>query len=510
MHNFSKKRVKVTLLYPPEQTWPEMMCKPNGSLAYPMLGGALIENGTEVKIFDACVGNENDNLDDVFYTSSDLPTGMKRTGVKDERILEEVADSDIIGLTSIFTHQETMVLNTSRLIKKTFPDKLIVAGGVNARHRQKKFFDNGVDLICTSESEKTIVEIVRTIENGSRDFAHIPMVAYLENGTPMQSNAIGDIIWNLDDLPLPAWHLLPNDRYWKVRRPHGGHFEPDEELKYASMMTSLGCPFSCTYCHIAGERKGTMSGPIGKFRIKSDQRVLKELDILKSLGVKQIFIEDDSIFGKKRRAIELIKKIRNLDFEILDVNGVNVVHLLKSGEPDFEVIETLAEAGFRDIALPFESATPRIISKYASSKWNIQQSNIPALLKALKEHNLRIAGNYMIGYPDETREEIMHTIDFAKECMNNGLDAASFFLVMPLPGTPMFDSAMRDGNLSSDYDPDKMHWQKANMINTIVPPDELEKIRDKAWEEINDHRYTNYKKGMLVDKNSGEIHKIDK
>ena len=58
MHNFPKKRVKVTLLYPPEQTWPEMMCKPNGSLAYPMLAGALIENGTEVKIFDACVGNE--------------------------------------------------------------------------------------------------------------------------------------------------------------------------------------------------------------------------------------------------------------------------------------------------------------------------------------------------------------------------------------------------------------------------------------------------------------------
>tara|TARA_Y100000296_G_C5134462_1_gene237417 strand:- start:421 stop:1182 length:762 start_codon:yes stop_codon:yes gene_type:complete len=253
-----------------------------------------------------------------------------------------------------------------------------------------------------------------------------------------------------------------------------------------------------------------MSGPIGKFRIKSDQRVLNELDVLKSLGVKQIFIEDDSIFGKKRRAIELIKKIRNLDFEILDVNGINVIHLLKGGEPDIEVIETLASAGFRDIALPFESANPRIISKYASSKWNVQQSNIPSLLKALKDYNLRIAGNYMIGYPDETREEVMNTINFAKKCMDNGLDAASFFLVMPLPGTPMFDFAMKTGNLSRDYDPDKMHWQKANMINTAIPPNELEKIRDRAWEEINDHRYTDYKKGMLVDKNSGEIHKIDK
>ena len=503
------KTARVLLIYPPEQTWPEMMCKPNGSLAYPMIAGALIEQGIDVDIFDACVGNHKDDLDKTFYISTPLPTGMFRTGVSDSRILEEAAIYDIIGLTSIFTHQETMVLNTVRLISQNFPDKLIVAGGVNARHRQSKFFDSGVDLICTSEAERTIVDIVRTVEKGEKDFSHIPMLSYLKNGKITLSTAKSDIIWNLDELPLPAWNLLPNERYWKIRRPHGGHFEPDEDLAYASMMTSLGCPFSCTYCHIAGELKGTMSGPIGKFRIKSDQRVLQELDILKSLGVKQIFIEDDSIFGKKRRAIELIKKIRNLDFEILDVNGVNVVHLLKSGEPDFEVIETLAAAGFRDIALPFESANPRIISKYASRKWNIQQSNIPALLKALKEHNLRIAGNYMIGYPDETREEIMNTIDFAKECMDNGLDAASFFLVMPLPGTPMFDSAMRDGNLSSDYDPDKMHWQKANMINTIVPPHELEKIRDKAWEEINDHLYTDYKKGMLVDKNSGEIHKIE-
>ena len=138
------------------------------------------------------------------------------------------------------------------------------------------------------------------------------------------------------------------------------------------------------------------------------------------------------------------------------------------------------------------------------------ETNIPALLKACKSHDLRISGNFMIGYPDESRKEIQKTIDLAKKCIDEGLDSASFFLVMPLPGTPLFDSAMRDGYLPKQYDPDKMHWQKANMINTIVPPKELEEIRDRAWETINKSNFTKYKKSMRVitDPHTGEIHEL--
>lgn len=506
----TKKNIKVLLLYPPEQSWPEMMCKPNGSLAYPMLAGALLEAGIEVEIYDACVGNEKDDLDEVFYKSTQLPSGMLRTGVSPDRILDKVSNFDLIGITSIFSHQETMVLETCKLIKNRFPDKLMITGGVNARHRKDIFFKAGFDIICTSEAEKTIVEIARCIENKSYNFENIPFISYLRNGKIINSKKHGEIFWNLDDLPMPAWEMLPNDRYWKIRRPHGGHFEESEDLRYASMMTSLGCPFSCSFCHIAGETKSSESGPIGKFRIKSDERVLAELDRLKDMGVKQIFIEDDSIFGKKNRAVRLLNKVTDYGFDILDVNGVNIVHLLKSGEPDHELLETLKSAGFIDIGLPFESGNPRIISKYASNKWNIERTNIPALLKACKDHDLRISGNFMIGYPDETRAEIQNTIDLAEKCIDQGLDSASFFLVMPLPGTPLFDTAMKQGYLEKDYNPDKMHWQKANMINTIVSPKELEEIRDHAWETINKSNFTKYKKSMRVisDPHTGEIHEI--
>ena len=105
------KNIKVLLLYPPEQTWPNMMCKPNGSLAYPNLGGSLLESGIYTEVYDACVGNDEDDLEEVFFKSQKiLPSGMLRTGVSDERIIEVVSRFDVIGITSIFSHQETMVL----------------------------------------------------------------------------------------------------------------------------------------------------------------------------------------------------------------------------------------------------------------------------------------------------------------------------------------------------------------------------------------------------------------
>ena len=498
--------MRVVLLYPPEQNWSDTMCKPNGSLAYPMLGGALMKAGIDVKVFDACVGNERDDLNEVFYNSSPLPSGMLRTGVSNERILEEVADCDVVGMTSIFSHQETMVLETAKLIKRHYPEKLLISGGVNARNRLNRFFSAGFDIVCLSEAENTIVDICKLFEKGVSDFSSVQKISFLKDGKRITNNLGGDIVWNLDELPIPAWHLLPNERYWKIGRPHGGHFEDHEELKYASMVTSLGCPFSCTYCHIAGELEGSLSGPIGKFRIKSDERVMQELSVLRDLGVKQIFIEDDSLLGKKKRAIRLINKMIGSGFEILDVNGVNIIHLLKKGEPDIEVIELLVEAGFRDIALPFESANPRIIKKYCSNKWNIERSNVTSLIKECKKRGLRVAGNFMIGYPDESLEEVMNTVNYANDRMDDGLDACSFFLVLPLPGTPIFEQAIRNGNLPGDFNPDRLHWQKANMVNTLVPPQTLEKIRDDAWMNLNHKSLVKYKKGMKVDLNTGEVH----
>ena len=133
------KEIKILLLYPPEQSWPGTMVKPNGSLAYPYLGGALRDINIETYVYDACVGNNDDNLDDFFNKSIELPSGMIRTGVTDERILEVASKYDAVGITSIFSQQETQVLHCAKIIKKKFPNKLLFSGGVNAKSRSSIF-----------------------------------------------------------------------------------------------------------------------------------------------------------------------------------------------------------------------------------------------------------------------------------------------------------------------------------------------------------------------------------
>ena len=475
----------VLLLYPPMQTDPGVLPKPNGSLAYPCLAAALLKHGVETRIFDACVGSEKDNLNEIFYRSTTLANGLVRTGVSDARIIEEARDADIIGITSIFSAQESITLSTIRLLKTTYPHKLILAGGVNARCRKNKFLDAGTDIVCLSEAEATICAITDARAGRKKNWSDIFGIAFRKNNkTIVNPTRPQDIVHNLDTLPVPAWHLLPNQRYWTIARPHG-RLPKGKQARYASMMTSLGCVFNCAFCHIAGETANDLSGEIRRYRIKSDDRVLQELETLKNLGVEQIYLEDDTFFGKKQRARRLLRKIQQQNLDILDVNGVNVAHLLDKGEPDLELLDELKNANFKELTLPFESGSQRVLKTYASNKWRIKGSNINALIKECISRKIAVTGNYMMGFPDETREEINATIQMAKQHMDAGLEVANFHIVLPLPGTPLFDFAVREGYLPQDFDMDRMSWRKANLIKTAVPPNELEALRNQAWQDCN-------------------------
>ena len=497
----------VILLYPPAQNLPgegrdrpPTLCKPNGSLAYPQLAASLIKHGIETRIFDACVGNEKDNLTEIFTRPTKLETGLWRTGVSDERILDEVALASLVGLTSLFTDQETMVLRAARVIKQAFPDKLIVAGGTNARARRKVFLRNNIDIVCLSEADYTICDIADALRKDTT-FSHIRGIAWQGGENPAQSQ---DVIWDLNKLPMPMWKMLPLERYWRVARSHGGFERPaGEEHRYGAMTTSLGCTFKCSYCHIAGEINGSVSGPIGRYRVKSDERVLAELDELKRLGVTHVYLEDDMLFGYKNRALRILRNIRKSGVEISDVNGLNVIHMFhrigngRNYEPDEQIVEALREANFRDIVLAFESATPRIIQKYATNKWDPERMDIVKLIKLFKYRGLKVGGNYMLGYPDETLEEINATVELAREHREAGIDWCNFYAVLPLPGTPLFDLSLRNGWISPDFNPDRMSWTRSSIINSAVPSQKIEEIRQKAWLDTNSHSFKEHRKSMI-------------
>lgn len=501
LNAFQFRNPKFLLMYSALQFGPEEMAKPDGSLSLPYLAGAIRDAGYDVKILDVSVGDKDDPIEESFFNTKMLPSGLIRCGMKPEQIARQIADFDVIGVSSIFTTQTTMVLDLIRLAKQTHPGKLVIAGGVNARNLRDRFFNAGADIIVLSEAERIIVQIAEALRGKIR-LTDVPGIAFRGEDGKEIVNKAGHPIENLDELPLPAWDLLPLKKYWDLSRPHGGQFPEGARIQYASLQTSRGCPFQCLYCHISKEVDGEVAGPVGNFRMKSIDRVLKELQTLKDLGAQYIFFEDDSLFAKKKRAYTLFESVAEMGLHLSDVNGINIVHLLKNFnghlDIDTEFLEILSTAGFHMLHLPFESANQRLVDKYSSGKWNMNHMDTNKLIKECHRADIMTAGNYMIGYPDETLAEIHKTILMAKMHVEQGMNHAALFAVCPFPGTKIFDMVIQNGQLDPDFDTDQMKWTKSVLKGLAVPAETLEHLRQLAWLTVNSTEFVSYKIGMRV------------
>ena len=292
---------KVLCVYPPTQLMDTEMARVDGSLGLLYLAGALERVGVHVDVLDATVGTLDHTLEDTFYKRVKQENGLSRIGLSREGIAEVIARGgyNVILVSSLFTPQTRMALEVAAVAKSVSPDILVVSGGVNARSLPERFFAGGVDVICTTEGEKVVVNLVRAFEAGA------PLEV---SGTMVQRAGKiveypvtpHDYYVNLDDLPMPACYKLPFAHYDVANSAGRGFLKaPDRS---SAMMTSRGCPFRCLYCHISREKAFTHeSGDIGKLRLKSEERVMEELRVLKSLGVMKVFFEDDSLLAKKER-----------------------------------------------------------------------------------------------------------------------------------------------------------------------------------------------------------------
>src|SRR5439155_6090175 len=112
------------LMYSALQFGPEEQAKPDGSLSLPYVAGALRRAGYAVSILDVSVGGPDDRLEDTFFKTTLLPSGLIRCGLPPDRIADAIVDYDVIGVSSIFTTQTTMVLDLIGFGKGVDPTKL--------------------------------------------------------------------------------------------------------------------------------------------------------------------------------------------------------------------------------------------------------------------------------------------------------------------------------------------------------------------------------------------------
>jgi len=368
----------------------------------------------------------------------------------------------------------------AELVKQVNPETLVVAGGISARALRHRFVNHGCfDLICTSEGERTIQAVAQRFRQG-QGYEGIPGTL----GNPPS------FYRNLDELPFPTWDKLLLEKYEQISAPHGVDMT-GQHYRYQNLMTSRGCPFQCAYCHISKERfnRSEDTGNVGDLRLKSVDRVLQEIEILQSLGVTKIFIEDDSLLAKKARIINIFTAIQGKNLLIADVNGVNLVHLFKRNatglEPDKEYLELLFGAGLRQMVFPVESGSQRVLDKYATGKLTLETMDVINLVRVAKSVGMICPINMMIGFPDETEQEMMMSIELSKRLIDAGTDYVTFFIPIPFPGSQLYDIAIENGHLRPDFDTDIMNYKNGVMENTTVPKERIVALRDWAWSTVN-------------------------
>ena len=146
------------------------------------------------------IGTPADRLEDTFYRKVQISERFARIGMSPERLLEVVADYDVIALTSIFTQQTSRCLEVGSLVKESFPEKLLVAGGVNARSLREHFLDHGFDVIFLSEGEKPIVQLAACLHSGKPALCDIEGIAYRRGGQTIV-NPVGRLTLDIDEVP---------------------------------------------------------------------------------------------------------------------------------------------------------------------------------------------------------------------------------------------------------------------------------------------------------------------
>ena len=260
--------MKVLLVNPPSEATSPI--SPVG-LAY--IAAVLLENDIEVQVIDAWAEN--------------LEFMQLKKKIQDIR-------PDIVGI-PVMSPTLINAMVTVDLVKEACSDTVVVVGGAHASALPEETIEQNrnIDLVVIGEGDFTFLEIIKALQDGT-SIDNIHGIAYIRNEKVVVT-ATRSHIEDLDSLPMPTLHLFPVEKY-KTHPPYG------RKQPYATMMTTRGCAFSCTYCSNAvfGHRQ----------RMQSPERVLQEIERLVSVyKIKEIHFYDDCFTLDKKRARKICREI---------------------------------------------------------------------------------------------------------------------------------------------------------------------------------------------------------
>jgi radical SAM superfamily enzyme YgiQ (UPF0313 family) len=372
---------------------------------------------------------------------------------------DEVADRVLavrpayVGIT-LFTVGVFQSVQIARRIKARAPEiKIIVGGphissmGVETLERFPEF-----DVAVNGEGERILVELLKAYESGS-PLSSVGGLLYRANGTilttekPQTTNV-------LDDLPFPAWDLLPEfPKAYKLAiydYPRG---------PVATIAASRGCPFHCKFCDTS-----TFGASVRFYTPAKIVEMMRHLH--EKYGVRHVLFVDDLFLASRLRAIDFCQRLVASGLKMTWSCAARV----DTVRPD--LLKLMREAGCWQISFGLESGSDellRAMDKHAAIEKSEQE------VKWTNAAGIRVKGLFMLGYPGETRETIELTKAFVKRIPMTIMNLTKF---TPYPGSPVYRE-IYGTNIRDD------HWERMNGMNFVWSPpgiavDEL----DRHYQEV--------------------------
>ncbi len=329
---------------------------------------------------------------------------------------------------SASTQNMTVVGEFCHALKAEQPQVQILLTGTHpAALPRLTMQQEAIDFVCDREGPQTIYALCQQLHAEKLDYKAVPSLWYRKNGE-LCSTKPAPLMVDLDkEMPVPAWDLLPMADY----RAHNWHcFDSIHERQpYASIYTSLGCPYKCSFCCI--------HAPFGKpsYRMWLPETIVKQIDILvNEYGIKNIKISDEMFVLNSQHVLGICDLLIERGYD-LNIWAYARVDTIKK-----EFLEKLAKAGFCWLALGIESASKHV--RDGVEKGRFRDAEIIETVRQIQGAGINVIGNYIFGLPDDTRQSMQQTLELA---LSARCEFANFYSAMAYPGSQLYDEAVTNG-----------------------------------------------------------------
>ena len=331
------------------------------------------------------------------------------------------ASPDIVGLRCLHKHTEQFH-QASAIAKKFSKNTLVIGGGPYPSAEPEKTLerDDHLDIVVVGEGEEVFYDLIAAYYN-KKPLADVPGIYHRKNGEVKQSET-RDVIQDLDSIPIPDWTLVNFDRYESMMG------QAPVFRKMAPILTTRGCPYACTYCHELFQKR---------FRVRSPQHIVEELEILSDLGVYDISVIDDIFNLYPERVIEIFNLIiqKNLKLRFYYPNG------LRGDRMTHEAIDSMVEGGSILFTYALESGSRRIQKLVKKElRFDPFYDSVDYTIKK----GVMVDMFLMVGFPTETEEEALKTIDFLMQW--DEICFPYLNVLNAFPGTEIYDKMIAAGS----------------------------------------------------------------